>query len=116
MTIFLKDLIFHACHGLYPGEDRVGGRFVVNVEIEYDEGKEIIRTIENTINYETVFRLVEKRMYQQEALLETLVMEIALQILSDYKMAQKATVRIEKSNPPIEGIQGSVAVEYTVHK
>jgi dihydroneopterin aldolase len=112
MTIFLKDLVFQVCHGLYPEEAQVAGRFVVNIEITYNIGNQIVREINETIDYVSVYRLVERKMHEPEALLETLVMEIAFLILDSYAIAEHVFVKIEKCNPPIEGMEGSVAVAF----
>ena len=112
MTIFLKDIVFHACHGLYPEEIKIGGRFVVNAEIAYGSGNHVVRKIDETINYESVYRVIERRMLEPTPLLETLVMEIAFLILDNFPKADSVKVNIEKCNPPIEGMEGSVAVEF----
>ena len=112
MTIFLQDLVFHACHGLYPEEGKVGGRFVVNAEFDYDAGTNVITHIDHTINYVEAFRIIERRMLKPEALLETLAMEITYALIDHFPMSKRVKVKIEKSKPPIEGMEGSVAVAF----
>lgn len=112
MTIILKDVVFHARHGLYAGEEKAGGRYLVQAKIEYRSPDQIVKSIEQTIDYEKVFLLIAERMRHPEALLESLAMDIARKILDNFSLAVKVCITIEKCNPPIEGMEGNVAVEY----
>jgi len=116
MTIYLKDLVFYAPHGLYAGEESVGGRYVVQARIEYQSGYQTIKAIEDTIDYEKVYLVIAEKMRKKEALIETLAMDIARQILNTFSKADTVQIKIEKCNPPIKGMEGSVAVEYTAVK
>ncbi len=116
MTIFLKDLVFYAPHGLYAGEESVGSRYLVQARIEYLPGYETIKGIEDTIDYEKVYLVIAEKMRKKESLIETLAIDIARQILNTFSKADTVQIKIEKCNPPIKGMEGSVAVEYTAVK
>ncbi|MBN8838161.1 MAG: dihydroneopterin aldolase [Sphingobacteriia bacterium] len=111
LIIRLHHLQFKAYHGLYEQEKINGNDFEVNAEI-YHHPVSTIKNIQETINYELVYRLIEERMQIPTPLLETIVMEIAGQILHKFELAEEVTVSIKKINPPIEGMNGSVGVHY----
>jgi dihydroneopterin aldolase len=113
LTIQLKDLLFRSFHGVYQEETILGGDFVVNVTVDYFPPTDIIRQLDETLNYETLFERVKQRMDQSTPLLETIVMELANEILHDFVAVSRVWIAIEKKNPPISGLNGSVLVSYT---
>ena len=112
MTVQLNGLLFFAKHGLFEEEKILGNHFIVDVKISY-RPPAAITDISQTINYVEVYRLVEKRMQQPTALLETLASAITLEILQQYPLAEEVYFAITKTKPPFKGIQGSVGVNYT---
>jgi len=114
LTIQLKDVLFRSFHGVYKEETILGGDFMVNVVVDFMPQSAVIYQLEETLNYEILFEKVKKRMAIPTPLLETIVMELANEILRDFKGVQRVWVAIEKRNPPIPGLSGSVLVSYTV--
>lgn len=49
-------------------------------------------------------------------LLETLVMDIAAQILAQFQQAEAVFISIKKLQPPIANFNGSVGVSYSLKK
>ena len=115
LSIHLHNLHFRAYHGLYEHEKISGNDFEVNVEAKYLPSQKI-NSLEQTVNYEKVFRLIESRMQIATPLLETIVMEIAQQILERFALVEEVFVSIKKLNPPIEGMKGSVGISYTLKR
>lgn len=113
LTIQLKDLLFRAFHGVYHEERILGGDFVVNVSVDFLPQVTVIGQLQETLNYEILFDKVKKRMEISSPLLETIVMELANEILRDFEGVKRVWVAIEKRNPPIPGLSGSVLVSYT---
>ena len=58
-TIELKGLRFFAEHGLYPAELKVGNEFEVDVSIDTEAPEETISTLDQTIDYVTIFQIVQ---------------------------------------------------------
>ncbi len=117
MHIHLKDLRFFAHHGYYPHEKEMGNDFVVNVHIGFQpETPEVVTTLSETINYELVYQMVSMRMQEPTPLLETICGELVRMILDDFATALHAEVSIEKLNPPISGMRGSVVVVESLHR
>jgi 7,8-dihydroneopterin aldolase/epimerase/oxygenase len=116
LTIHLTDLLFFAFHGLYPEEQILGTNYRVNLYVKYMPTASVITQIENTLNYEDLFRMVEERMRKPTPLLETIVMEVAQQIMKTYLVVEEVFVKLEKCNPPISGLQGAIGVSFSIHR
>lgn len=113
LSVCLKDLVFNSLHGLYAGEQLVGGRFLVNVKTFFLPSSDIVSDIGETLNYEQLFKIVKQRMDTPTGLIETLAMQISTDIRASFPWLAKVWVSIEKCGPPIPHLQGSVVVEYT---
>lgn len=111
ITVELINIRFFAFHGLYELEQKTGTDFIVDLKVKYVPGSTEI-TIDETINYETLFELVKSKMEVPEKLLETLTKNIANSIYEQFPFTKEINIRIEKINPPIENMCGNVAVSY----
>jgi dihydroneopterin aldolase len=105
--------VFNSFHGLYPGENVAGGKYIVNVKTSFAPMVNPIMEIVDTLNYEGLFQIVSQRMDTPTPLIETLAMQITSDIRAFFPGLLEIYVSIEKSNPPIPFMQGSVLVEYS---
>ena len=102
--IVLAGLEFYGRHGARPEENRLGARFVVDVEMEVAfEGKG--DRIEATVDYAAVYARVEeavrgRRFYLIEALAE----HIANELLGAFANLEAVRVRVHKPHAPIPGV------------
>ena len=114
MKVFLKGMEFFAYHGVNKEEKILGQRFKVDVEFETDD---IIRdSIDDTVSYSNVYRLVKEIVEKQNFnLLESLAKKIGDEILALNKI-NEVTVRVSKISPPIKGILEEAGVEYRKRK
>ena len=112
ITIHLHHLKFFSFHGIHEEERILGNEYEVNVDVTFDE-KGPINKIDETINYVKIFELVKQRMNISTALLETVAQDIANQVYSADNRVRSVFVSVEKKNPPISNIEGSVGVTYT---
>ena len=112
-TIELKCLRFFAHHGLYAEEAKVGNEFEVDVSIAYKAAETIVSSIEQTINYAEVFRIVKDEFSQRKDLLETCAMQIADRLQKQFPQIESLTISIKKLNAPIANFVGSVGVAFT---
>lgn len=112
IAVHLKELKFHAYHGLYAGEEKIGGPFEVNLSVWY-ESSAPITSLEQTINYVTLFELVKQRMQQRSSLLETVAQDICSNIHTRFNVIQKVELSIYKCAPPIEGFEGKTGITMT---
>lgn len=114
LTISLNNVRFRAYHGLYPEERQKGNDFVVNMQIRYIPQQEIITDLRQTINYATLFDIVNAIMQKPVDLLETLVQTIAKSVHEQFPQIKEVNVSVEKLNPPIDNFTGSTEVRYSV--
>jgi dihydroneopterin aldolase len=101
--ICLEGLEFFAYHGYYPEEQQTGTNFLVDVKISTHLASSELSDLEKTINYETIYAIVEKEMGITSALLETVAGRILENIFVQIRQAEKVEVGISKLNPPIKG-------------
>lgn len=108
-TISLHNLIFHSFHGVHEEENLLGNTFVVNISLSLEAGEKVT-ALDQTVNYASVYTLVQKRMSLATPLLETLVQDLVDKIHEFDRRIRSVTVSVEKKNPPIPNIGGTVSV------
>lgn len=116
LTIELTGLRFHAFHGLYKEEKKIGGDYEVNLTIQHQPQKLPVSHIEDTIDYSAVYNLIDELMQQPEPLLETVASIIASEILRKFSHAEEVSVSVTKLNPPIIAFQGKVGVKCVLRR
>lgn len=114
LTISLNNVRFRAYHGLYPEERQKGNDFVVNMQVMYMPQQEVITELDQTINYATLFEIINSVMQKPVDLLETLVQTIAKAVHTQFPQIKEVNVSVEKLNPPIDNFTGSTEVSYTI--
>ena len=105
MRIYLNEVVFLGYHGLYAEEKKLGNTYKVDVQIDYTPKTNLVDQLDQTIDYVQVYALVKKRMDIPTALLETLVGNIADDILLAHTKVHmpipqfdgKVSVSLEKS-------------------
>ncbi len=112
--IHLRGMEFYGYHGVLGEEQRLGQKFLVDVDIfplSQTKQAEKMDDIQYTINYAEVFvtvrECVENERYN---LIEALAERIASQILSIYNCS-KVRVEVHKPQAPIQGVFKDVSVE-----
>lgn len=112
MEIQLNNLKFFARHGLYAEEKQIGGEFEVNLTVSFTETKKIT-SLSDTIDYVMIHQCIRQKMEQPYSILESLVSDIADEILVLDNRVEKVFIHIKKLNPPIEYFSGTVSVSLT---
>ncbi|TAD86037.1 MAG: dihydroneopterin aldolase [Bacteroidetes bacterium] len=112
LSIHLKNLRFFAYHGLHPEEKVLGNNFLVNLHLHYQPAAELVTDINDTINYEVLFSMVQASMLTPTALLETLTMQLCYDVMERFDEVDQIFVSVEKCNPPIVGYEGGVVVSF----
>lgn len=112
--IRLKNMVFYGYHGVAEPEKILGGKFEVDLELEFDMTR-AIRTdhLQDTISYEEVYHLVAQVVTNSKFyLIEALAGQILKTIFLKYPV-NCVTIRIRKPNAPIKGVLDTVEVEIT---
>lgn len=108
---------FYAYHGVRPEEQRLGGRYQVDVDIYYDARKAVVSdNLNDTVNYQEVLFLVNEHMNGDETyeLIETLAFDIASSVMERFALVDHVTVRIRKISVPVQHILDHVEAEITI--
>ena len=102
--IQLKGMVFYGYHGVAPEEQKLGQRFIVDLEMERDLRKAgVSDDPEDTVNYALVFDMVKEIMEGPgRKLLENLAETIAQQILDGYDL-DAVRVIVKKPEVPMRG-------------
>ncbi len=102
--IVLKGMVFYGYHGVAPEEQKLGQRFIVDLEMERDLSKAgLSDDPDDTVNYALVFDRVKEIMEgPSRKLLENLAETIAQQILDSFAI-DAIHVRVKKPEVPMQG-------------
>ena len=108
--IMLESMEFYGYHGVKETEKTRGQRFIVDIELTTDATKASeTDSLEDTINYSDVFRLVKQVVEgPSRDLIESVAGEIAAKVLSRYP-TDEVRVRVSKPEVPISGAKLSRA-------
>jgi dihydroneopterin aldolase len=109
--LVLQGLVFHAYHGHCPEEAVLGGRFVVDVEMQLSLAQ-IQDDLSGTVDYAQVYEMVRQEVTgQRRRLVETLADQIAERLWQSYPQLEALTVRVHKPHAPLPGLFEDVYVE-----
>lgn len=116
LSIHLHQLQIHAYHGLYEEEKVLGNDFVIDLSVEYHPASLPILHLEETISYVSLFELVKKHMQTATPLLETVISNIALDILAQFSLSEQVHISIRKMHPPIARFTGATGVSLSLNR
>ena len=110
--IYLRNVRFHAFHGVLPQEGIVGNDYLVNLVLDYDFSAAIkTDDLQGTLNYAEVYQKVREEMAVPSKLLEHVAGRIAHRLFSDFPEIQKLQLSITKVNPPMGADSYGAGVE-----
>ncbi|SMO47800.1 dihydroneopterin aldolase [Solitalea koreensis] len=114
--ISLNGLEVFAQHGFYVEEQLIGGKFVIDIEVETDFA-DAAKTdqITGTVNYEHLFEIVTTEMRVPSKLLEHVAQRIIDRVIALTVKINKVSLIIKKINPPFAAkiANSSITIEYT---
>ena len=112
-TISLTGMSFHGRHGVFDEERALGQRFEVDVSMRADVSAAAqTDDVEKTVAYQEVYSLVKSHVEgRPKALLESLCVNVARDILSSHTRVDEVTVTLRKPSVPIAGILAHASVE-----
>ena len=110
--IYLRNVRFHAFHGVLPQEGIVGNDYLVNLVLDYDFSSAMeTDDLQGTLNYAEVYLKVREEMAVPSKLLEHVAGRIAHRLFSDFPEIQKLQLSITKVNPPMGADSDGAGVE-----
>lgn len=111
ISIKLKNVVFHAYHGVSEQERTVGNTFVLNILLTAPLERAVQSDdVEDTINYATVYEVVKQEMAEPSRLLEHIGGRILNALKRHFPQLVSVDLKISKLNPPIEGDIHSASV------
>ena len=100
--VFLKDVRFHAFHGVMPQERKVGADFLVNLRVGYPlEQAMQSDEVSDTLNYAALYEVVKTEMMQPSNLLEHVAGRIADAVVKRFPQVTSIDLDLTKQNPPM---------------
>ena len=116
--LVLENLRFHAYHGKYDEENRIGNTFSIDVELKMDYSRVVISDDEkDTIDYAEVYQnirgIMEGNPYN---LIEALAHAIAQDLLNNFPVLDAVSLRVSKLQPPIGGLCARSYFDYTLQR
>ncbi|MDN5203563.1 dihydroneopterin aldolase [Fulvivirgaceae bacterium BMA10] len=104
-VVSLEGLEFFAYHGYYDEEQKVGNKYAVDIRVMSDFHKAAEDdSLSETVDYEKLYKIVEKEMRISSRLLENIGERICHSVFERYPQIHKIEVSISKFNPPIGGV------------
>ena len=110
-VISIHDMRFHAYHGCFDEEQRIGTRFRVDLSMTVDTARaQRSDDLADTVNYLSVYRAVKAQMECPSHLLEHVADRIGEAVLEGFPAVQRLSVSVTKLNPPLGGQMEGVSV------
>ncbi len=110
--ISLKNVRFHARHGVMPQERIVGADFTVNLTVEVDLSKPASTdNVDDTVNYATLYNILSEEMNIASQLLEHVAERAAKRIMATFEQVKTVDIEITKCNPPMQADCDGAAVK-----
>ncbi|MBP3850110.1 MAG: dihydroneopterin aldolase [Prevotella sp.] len=110
--ILLKELRFHAYHGVMPQERKVGGDFIVSLRVGIDLSRPVASDdVADTLNYATLYKVVKREMMIPSQLLEHVGGRIGEAVLDAFPQAVSVDLTLMKLNPPMGADSKGAGVE-----
>jgi len=111
--ILMNQMTFYGYHGLFPEENKLGQRFIVDLELELDLKKAgETDNMNESVNYGHVYEETQKIVEgESKQLVEAVAEDIASTMMNSFHKVQALKVKVIKPDPPIPGHYDSVAIE-----
>ena len=109
--ISIEGMEFFAHHGCFKEEQIIGTKFIVDFFCEADTSEaEKSDNLHKTVNYQSVYLLIQQEMEQKSKLLEHVARRILDKIMKTFPQIETAEIKIAKLNPPLGGKVDRVCV------
>jgi dihydroneopterin aldolase len=113
--IRIHNAVFYAYHGVAQDEQKLGGKFEVDVDMTCDLSAAMTSDgLSKTVDYEAVYGVVQKAVTgRKHYLLESVAHTIAIEILNGFPRVDEVAVKVRKPHPPVKGVVDCVEIEIT---
>jgi 7,8-dihydroneopterin aldolase/epimerase/oxygenase len=109
--LVLNNMQFHAFHGVYEQEQKVGNTYIVDLKIGADLSLPCkTDQLKDSINYASIFAEIQEEMKNRCNLIEHLAENLCQRIKRTFLNIQSIEIKVTKINPPLQGQIDSVSV------
>jgi dihydroneopterin aldolase len=109
--IYVEGAKIYAYHGCFKEETLIGTNFIVDIELDVDlTAVSKSDSLADTVNYQTVFQLVNKEMQTPSKLLEHVADRCITALFNEFETINKINFKVSKLNPPLGGHIDAVSV------
>ena len=110
--VSLEGIEFHAYHGVFSEENKLGSRFTVDIHVETDFKQGMLKDdLKATVDYVRLYEIAKSHMQIPVKLLEHLAHLMISDILLAYPDLRGVEVTIKKHNPALGGVVNYSVVE-----
>lgn len=110
--VSLEGIEFHAYHGVFSEEKKLGNRFTVDVHVHTDFRQAMLHDdLKKTVDYYKLYQIAKGHMQVPVKLLEHLAHLMIQDIIKAYPDTSHICVVIKKHNPAIGGVVNYSVVE-----
>ena len=110
--VFLKDVRFHAFHGVLPQEKEVGQDFLVSIRCAMDMSSAMNHyMLEVALDYGVLYQLVKQEMDIPSQLVEHVAGRIGKTVFDHFQQVTAVDITITKLNPPLGADSVGAGVE-----
>ena len=111
-AIFITGLLIHAHHGVMPHEEKVGQRFVIDLELAIDLAQAAASDkLAHTVGYDQVVEVASRAFCgRRYRLIEAAAGAVADEVLSTFPRIASVRVTVHKPHAPIAAIFNDVGV------
>ena len=99
-TLSFERIRLYGYHGIHKEEQKTGNWFFIDIRAELSTGFDNRSvSLRNTIDYEALYRVLRSEFDRRQNLIEELTFHILSKLKSEFPMASKWTVSVEKADP-----------------
>jgi dihydroneopterin aldolase len=109
--ILLEEIEFYAYHGVYSEEQKIGGKYLIDIELEVNlDAPSKTDDLEDTIDYSLVYHVLKEEMDVPSRLIEHVAGRILEALFQKFEGLDHVKIKLTKVKPPIEAQVKSVSV------
>ncbi|MFD2202850.1 dihydroneopterin aldolase [Shivajiella indica] len=103
--VSLEGIEFHAYHGVFSEENKLGNRFTVDIHVDTDFRRAMLEdNLDHTVDYVGLYKIAQSHMQEPVKLLEHLAHLIIKDILIAFPFLKAVSITIKKHNPSLGGV------------
>ncbi len=114
----LTNVVFYAHHGVLKEEHTIGAKYEVDAELSFDftdaaQNDDITKTVDYGAVYRKIREVLTLKKY---FLIEAVAYKIAHELLHDFPVLDRVSIKVRKHNPPIDGICDYAEADYSISR